>query len=82
MDLGPISGFRPLTAVEPGSADPELPPVVRVENSARPDGYNPGRRQAASQKDDEYAASSEESETEPSVPGDEAPPDDTVSFFA
>lgn len=81
MDLGPIIPVRPFSAIQPRGPDPELPAVVRVENSSRPDGYSPGQ-QSAGQQDDELAALPEEPATETTDPGDETPSGANVSFFA
>ena len=79
MDFNHIPNFRPLTAI---SSEPELPAVLRVENSARPGRDSSSRKQNAAPQDDDFATLSGETPVEASSAESESSPDGTINFFA
>jgi len=82
MGIGPIPDFRDLPRVEPRTPDLEVSVVARIENSARPGGNSPGRRQAAGREDAELAENKAEPEAEETAPAAEDKPGNQVDFFA
>jgi hypothetical protein len=53
MSIGPIPVFGPLTSIELPAPASELPPVARVDDSARVGKYSSGRRQSPPRQDSE-----------------------------
>jgi hypothetical protein len=82
MDFNDIPNFRPLTEIRTWPAEPELPAVVRAENSARSGRDSSNRRPSASPQNEDFADLSVESPSE-AEPAEVEPSDDgTVDFFA
>jgi len=82
LDINSIPNFRPLTAIKSWPADPELPGVVRAENSAKPGKDSSNRRQSAAPRDGDFAELNGEAQAETSTPEAETPPEGNINLFA
>ena len=82
MDLGPIPNFRPVSAHRSWPIDPELPAVVRAENSAKPGRDSSNRRPPSGAQDEDFADLAGDVSAEVSPAEGEAPSGGEINFFA
>jgi hypothetical protein len=77
-----VYNLRPLSAIQPGGAEPELSAVTRIESSARPGKDSSSRRQPPPRRQDDVVELSGQAPVESSAPAAEAGQDGEISFFA
>ncbi len=82
MEIGPISGIRPLAALKPPKDDPRLSAIFDIEGSSEPrdDAFTQNGRNGAAGQDDESLAMEETSES--TEPADHDSAQSTVNLFA
>ena len=81
MELGPIGGFRPVTASEPKVTDIELTAVSQIDSSHRPGKYSSSRRQSTGRQDADYAELVADDSEHSSSTGEDDP-GSQISIFA
>lgn len=66
MEIGPISGIRPVPAVKSPPSDPHLPAVFDIEHSSAPDDDTYSGSQSAAGGEDEHDETKEAEQAEQS----------------
>jgi hypothetical protein len=86
MSIGPIPVFGPLTSIELPAPAGELPPVARVDDSARVGKYSSGRRQNPPRQDGDADSSNSATDQEAALPEDasvaDGEPGSQINLFA
>ena len=84
MEIGPISGVRPVVMIRPSPEAPDLSRVVEVEHPGRSgdDEYTPANRKAARGLEDEEDVSAGRESPEPEARPEAADSSCKVNFFA